>query len=224
MIAVRAWCGRGSDAVRVGRGAGWQSVFDGGYPPALLGEVGLVGTELVAVGCGGMSTTARLARIADLDAVRYIGTVVWPATYGPALGPEYVMNGLDTYWSAPVMAAAIEEANIHVVETASGVVGMTHVEPLGVDLVMWKVYVLPSEQSAGLGHALVSAAKDRARVRGCDLLTEYEISNKTVRGFYEREGFLPTQAPWEGAGAVWLRWRDTTGTEHGPAPAPAPAR
>lgn len=153
-----------------------------------------------------MSTRVRRALPEDIDAVRYVGISTWPSTYGTIKGPRYVMEGLDTYWSVDMIRAAIEAGNIDVTVTSKGVVGMMEVGCLDEVLVMWKLYVLPSEQGSGLGHSLVDAAKDRARDRGCDLLTEYEPENSSAGEFYAREGFEPTDAPWPGTKAVWLRW------------------
>ncbi len=152
-----------------------------------------------------MTPSIRRATPDDLDAVRFIGVRTWPSTYGPRLGPRYVMRGLDEHWSVQAIAAALAAGRIDVAETADGVVGMAEVGDLGEDLVLWKLYVTPSAQGSGLGHDLVAAAKDRARQGGRDLLTEYEPANDVVRGFYLREGFEDMEAPWPGA--VWLRWR-----------------
>lgn len=92
------------------------------------------------------------------------------------------------------------------VESAEGILGVVHVEELGKELVMWKLYVLPNHQGQGVGGLLVSAAKDRARSAGKDLLTEFDRTNKRVRGFYLREGFSQALAPWPGTDAIWLRW------------------
>lgn len=152
-----------------------------------------------------MTSTIRRATPDDLDAVRFLGVCTWPATYGPRLGARYVMRGLDEYWSAEAIGTALDAGRIDVAETSDGVVGMAEVDDLGDDLVLWKLYVMPSAQGSGLGHELVAAAKDRARRSGRDLLTEYEPANEVVRGFYLREGFEDMEAPWPGA--VWLRWR-----------------
>lgn len=154
-----------------------------------------------------MINRVRRARTEDLDGVRYVGVSTWPVTYGTINGARYVMEGLDSYWSAEAIRAAIDAGNIDVAETSQSVVGMTEVESLGEDLVMWKLYVVPSEHGSGLGHALVDAAKERARERGCDLLTEYEPENSTVGAFYAREGFDHREPPWPNSKAVWLRWR-----------------
>ncbi|MDO5644071.1 MAG: GNAT family N-acetyltransferase [Dermabacter sp.] len=158
-----------------------------------------------------MSITIRLARLEDLDAVRYIGFSTWPATYGAIKGARHVVEGLDTHWNTSAMSEAIAAGGIDVAEGPHGVVGMSEVDSLGEDLVMWKLYVLPSEHGTGIGAALVNAAKDRARERGCDLLTEYEPANAGAGGFYAKQGFQPTAAPWPGSTAMWLRWRDPRG-------------
>lgn len=154
-----------------------------------------------------MSISIRRAQPEDLDAVRFIGFSTWPATYGAIKGASHVVEGLDTHWNTSVMSGAIDAGNIDVAEGTHGVVGMSEVDSLGEDLVMWKLYVLPSEHGTGIGAALVDAAKDRARERGGDLLTEYEPANARVGGFYAKQGFQPTEAPWPGSTAVWLRWR-----------------
>ena len=156
-----------------------------------------------------MTITIRTAVPEDVAGVRYVGTVCWPATYGPLKGAGYVMAGLDEFWSAEAITTAIAAGHVDVAESGDGVVGLVHVEELGADLVMWKLYVLPDSQHHGVGSCLVRAAKDRARAEGRDLLTEYEPSNERVRGFYLREGFTSTAAPWPGTDAVWLRWSPT---------------
>ncbi|MGO2750409.1 MAG: GNAT family N-acetyltransferase [Pseudoclavibacter sp.] len=154
-----------------------------------------------------MTVTVRCARPEDVADVRFVGLVAWPATYGPLKGRAYVLAGLDEYWNAEAISAAIQSGDIDVAEEGGEIIGMTHVEALGEDLVMWKLYVLPDQQHRGVGRSLVDAAKARARARGGDLVTEFEPSNEKVRGFYQREGFDTTAAPWPGTDAVWLRWR-----------------
>lgn len=166
-----------------------------------------------------MTFIVRPALPADVHDVRFVGIVTWPATYGPINGAAYVIDGLDTYWNAQVILAAIEDGAIDVAESADGrILGMTHVEELNVrDLVMWKLYVLPDEQRTGVGRALVDAAKHRAQIHGGDLVTEFDPANERVRGFYHRHGFASTPAPWPGTNAVWLRWNG----DQEPAPHPA---
>lgn len=154
-----------------------------------------------------MSIRVRRAVAEDVHSVRFIGISTWPVTYGPLNGPRYVTDGLDTYWSADTIRSALEAGTIDVAEGPHGLVGMTEVDELEDALIMWKLYVVPSQQGAGIGRRLVGVAKARARERGCDLLTEHEPENTAAGAFYAREGFTPTDAPWPGTNAVWLRWR-----------------
>lgn len=155
-----------------------------------------------------MTFKVRPALPTDVHGVRFVGLVTWPATYGPLNGAEYVVKGLDEYWNAPVTLAAIESGAIDVAESSDGkIIGMTHVEEFNApDLVMWKLYVLPNRQHMGVGRALVDAAKERARGHGGDLITEFDATNEVVRGFYQREGFVSTPAPWPETNAVWMKW------------------
>ncbi|PWH05870.1 GNAT family N-acetyltransferase [Brachybacterium endophyticum] len=154
-----------------------------------------------------MSIRIRRAVTADLPAVRFVGVAVWPPTYGAVKGAQYVMGGIDSYWNAEEIGAGIAAGRIDVAEDSGRVIGMTEVDELHDDLVLWKLYVLPSEQGSGVGHALVGSAKERARSHGCDLLTEYDPQNSRAATFYAREGFIATEPPWSGNAAVWLRWR-----------------
>lgn len=154
-----------------------------------------------------MSVVIRTATPDDQNGVRYVGVLAWPATYGQICGPEYVMNGLDEYWSATAIADATASGGLIVAESAGAIVGVAHVEAVGPDLVLWKLYVVPSDQRTGVGRTLVGEVKDRARAHGGDLITEFDARNEQVRSFYTREGFEPAPPLWPGTGAVWLAWR-----------------
>lgn len=152
----------------------------------------------------------RRAKPADVDAVRMVGVVTWPPTYGPLHGTGYVMRGLDDYWNAPAIADAVDAGAVDVAEVQDEIVGMTHVEPLGDDLVMWKLYVVPDAQGSGAGRALIDAAKARATRARRHLLTEHDPANARASAFYARHDFEPTAPPFAGTDAVWLRWRQPT--------------
>jgi len=153
-----------------------------------------------------MASSVRLATADDLDAVRFIGIATWPPTYAAQRGPRFVVANLDEYWNAEVMSAAIAAGSVYVAEVDDAVVGMSQMEDLGNDVVLWKLYVLPEHHGEGHGRALIDAAKAHARARGRSLLTEYDRSNAVVAGFYAAQGFVPTPPPWPSTDTVWLRW------------------
>lgn len=159
------------------------------------------------VSVSAMNLLVRLATEADAAAVRYIGFATWPQTYGPIAGAAYVVNGLDTYWSAASVEAAIGDGNIYVAVDRNEVVGMSQVDLLDGDLVMWKLYVLPALQGRGVGSALLLAVKERARNEGRGLLTEYVAANEHAGAFYRSHGFAALGAPDTPLDAVWMRCR-----------------
>ncbi|WP_150956191.1 GNAT family N-acetyltransferase [Microbacterium testaceum] len=158
-----------------------------------------------------MPSTVRPATADDLAAVRLVGILSWPPTYGPSRGAGFVVAGLDRYWSDEAIGAAIHEGRIDVACHEGEVVGMAEIDRLDDDVVLWKVYVIPEHQHRGIGRRLVDAAKSRARAIDGDLVTEYDNGNAVVRGFYLREGFVDDPAPWPGTDAVWMRWSSPAG-------------
>lgn len=155
-----------------------------------------------------MQIDIRQATLDDITDVRYVGICAWPPTYGPIYGPKYVVDGLDEYWSDAAIRNDITAGQIDVAVIDGRCVGVSQVAPLDSDLVLWKLYVLPEFQRAGVGRRLMDAAKERARAQGCDLLTEYASRNARVGQFYRRQGFTETDDPWGGSDAVWMRYHE----------------
>ena len=154
-----------------------------------------------------MNAALRKAWPGDEELVRFVGFATWPSTYGPAKGARFVTRGLDHYWNHQSIHASIAAGHIDVVTSGDEISGMVEVAELDDALVMWKLYVVPWAQGQGLGAALVSAAKERARAASFDLYTEHEPENTAAALFYQRQGFQPTDAPWTGTDAIWLLWR-----------------
>lgn len=152
-----------------------------------------------------MSVAVRLATEADLGAVRFIGFATWPPTYAPIAGVEYVVSGLDEYWNAESIRAAILSGNVYIAVDNDDVVGMSEVAALDGELVMWKLYVLPGRQRSGVGRALLDAVKRRAAEEDRPLLTEYVAANTSARSFYRSHGFIELAPPSSPLDAVWLR-------------------
>lgn len=153
-----------------------------------------------------MDVLVRVAGEEDLAEVRYIGFATWPPTYGDITGAAYVVGGLDEYWSAAAMAAAIGAGNVYVAEVGERIVGMTQVEHLGADLVMWKLYVLPEYQGTGAGRALLGEVKARAVAEGRALVTEHVAANARAGAFYLSQGFVVTETAKTPLDSVWMRF------------------
>ncbi len=154
---------------------------------------------------GVMSVAVRLATESELVAVRFIGFATWPQTYAPIAGVDYVVSGLDEYWNAESIRAAIRSGNIYIALDSDEVVGMSEVAMLNGDLVMWKLYVLPGRQRSGVGRALLDAVKQRAANENKSLLTEYVAANTRAGSFYRSQGFIELKPPASPLDSVWLR-------------------
>ncbi|NGN69479.1 GNAT family N-acetyltransferase [Streptomyces sp. A7024] len=140
------------------------------------------------------SITIRDAVPADAPAVREVGLVTWPPTYGPIMGDAYVADGLERYWGLDFIERLIAEGRVSVAATADGaVVGMTSVSP-GEDgiPVMWKLYVHPDHHGKGVGSALLRAAFARAARTSDRLRLDVLDGNDAAHAFYKAKGFRET--------------------------------
>ena len=60
------------------------------------------------------------------------------------------------------------------------------------------VYVVPGRRGEGIGSALLRAAEDRLRERGCEaFFLEVLAANEEARRFYRREGYEPHRVQFE---------------------------
>lgn len=137
----------------------------------------------------------RVADDADLDAVLAVGHATWPPTYEPIAGAEYVRAGLAKWWSPESTLVAIRNGRVLVAGPGpdpSDVQGMAAYSFDDDALIIWKLYVLPSAQGAGLGAALMRAVEAAVLPETRVLRLAFLDGNDAARGFYERQGFRVT--------------------------------
>lgn len=158
-----------------------------------------------------MTSIVRRAGAADVPAVQRVGLLTWPTTYLPFTPPEFVLDGLATWWSRESVRAAVDRDVTFVAERDGVVIGMVTLGSDGCDSVIWRIYVVPAAQGDGAGRRLMDAAL--AAASGRDVLIEYVDGNDRARRFYERCGFVAERREESGAGpaTVWMRRRAAGG-------------
>lgn len=154
-----------------------------------------------------MAITIRQASHADLDAFRFVGFSTCPATYGPFAGPSFVAQQLDQWWSPERLKDPLERGDCLIATQDNTVLGVSEVGEYDGDLVMWKLYVLPSCQHKGIGQLLLDAVKQLATDRSRPLVTEYVAGNKRAGDFYRSQGFVDISTPASPLDSVWLRYK-----------------
>ena len=124
---------------------------------------------------------------ADAPALRALGEAVVPATYGP-LDAAYAEMMLREWWSTDGLAASLGRMP-HVVAEASGgeVVGVANLGHRDERTVMWKLYVHPGSQGAGIGSRLLAEVIALAGEE--PLWLEHVDGNEAAAAFYARHGF-----------------------------------
>lgn len=160
-----------------------------------------------AVGSSAMTEMeVRPATAADAPAIEHVGRETWPSTYAFA-GEDYIAHGLDSWWSEEAVLRGIEATRTFVAEVDGEVIGMGNIDLRREQPVIWKLYVLPSHQGTGAGHALMERLLAEAPL-GSEVLLEYSDGNARAAGFYLRHGFVeqrrdaPEVAEWPHQ--VWM--------------------
>ncbi len=134
----------------------------------------------------------RLARPEDLDGVLDVGRETWRTTYVPLAGEAFVREGLSRWWTAEGTLPAIADHRVWVAEVDGRIVGMAMYGIEDRTAHLWKLYVRPVYQGAGLGRALLDSVLEAIRHSADRVVLAYMDGNAAARIFYERMGFAET--------------------------------
>lgn len=136
----------------------------------------------------------RAVAAGDLAAVRAALIETWHATYDALYGAERVRE-ITARWHAPdiLAAQASETASTFLLAERGGtVLASTFASPIATEpgvVKLWRLYVRPGEQRAGVGTRLMEATF--ARLPGARRhRLEVEPANAKAIAFYERHGFV----------------------------------
>ena len=152
-----------------------------------------------------MSVKIRRAHQDDIEGIVSVGRQTWPTTYEFA-GAEYVADGLATWWSADAIKRSLEATTVLVADSGNAIVGTGNIDLRPETAVIWKLYVVPDAQGAGVGSALLTELVGVAGGRPVQI--EYTDGNARAARFYAAHGFVevrrePNDQPsWPDA--VWL--------------------
>ncbi len=153
----------------------------------------------------------RAAIPGDVDAVNQVGRRTWPSTYTNIAGADYVARGLARWWSHDGTLSAIEAGRVAVAVIDDAIVGMASVGPGDGFRIIWKLYVMPDQQGAGCGSALLAHVIDAARADGeTAIRLEYLDGNERAARFYAAKGFREVSREPDrdgGPDRVWVELR-----------------
>lgn len=139
----------------------------------------------------GVSYAVREARGGDLEPIRELGLVAFPATYAGIIEPELIQLLLAKWWTKDALIPSIRAGRAFVAEDKAGrLVGMCAYGPLDGVHVLWKLYVRPGEHGQGIGGALLTAAEERAREAGVPLRISFTEGNRFAAEFCERHAYV----------------------------------
>ena len=157
----------------------------------------------------------RPGTAADIPAFRALGEAVVPPTYGP-IDAAYAQRMLDEWWTPEVFATSLER-NAHLVAVRDGeVVALANLGRVSASYrdfpsvtedreVMWKLYVHPEHQGAGIGRRLL--AEIESMVEGDELWLEVVDGNQQAYDFYLGCGFDEVErvATDQWPADIWMR-------------------
>jgi GNAT superfamily N-acetyltransferase len=157
-----------------------------------------------------VTVALRRATDDDVEAIRRVGHGTWPSTYGFA-GEDYVETGLARWYSPGAVLESVRTTVTWVAEADAEVVGFGNVDLRGDPPTIWKLYVLPSQHSRGVGSALLEQLVASVPGDHGTVALEYVDGNERAGDFYARHGFVETRRePGEQPGwpdVVWVERR-----------------
>jgi ribosomal protein S18 acetylase RimI-like enzyme len=152
----------------------------------------------------------RPGTVADVPAMRALGTRAWRAAHEGPLTPRAIDDGIAEFWNEWSLGSAARSGRILVAERDGHVAGLLESDTMADGRpVVWKLSVAPEAQRAGIGRALLNAHLARLRADGAgELWLEHHEGNAAADAFCDAVGF-ERRGVEESAGArvVWRALR-----------------
>jgi len=151
------------------------------------------------------SVIPREATRADVPAIRDVARATWERDYPAVLNRESVADTVEEWYDADRLAADVDRGDAVVLVAErhprddandaddaddADVVGFVHAIVDGDCGTLLRAYVHPDARGEGVGRALVDAALDAFRDRGCDRAEAMVLArNDPGNAFYRSLGF-----------------------------------
>jgi ribosomal protein S18 acetylase RimI-like enzyme len=130
----------------------------------------------------------RPATADDVPAMRAVGVRTWQTTYAGVLPPAEVANGIAEFFNEYSLGAAVRSGRMLVAVRDGALVGLLESDrPDPARAVVWKLYVAPEAQGAGVGRALVE--RYLAASGAPEVGVEHDERNTAAAAFFEALGF-----------------------------------
>lgn len=137
-------------------------------------------------------TLIRLAEEADIPGIQAVARVAWEHTYKDIMRPQTRSHFLDEFYNYDALAKALDvrPGGIWVAVEDRSIIGFIQIVPMldGSGLELTRLYVLPSCQRRGVGHALFSCVVDAYPASTWWALVERD-DHKAV-SFYLKQSFV----------------------------------
>lgn len=143
--------------------------------------------------------TIRAATEADFPVIAALAGRIWRTCFGDLISPAQLEYMLAWRYTPEAMQAATADGAMRylLAEVDGRPVGYA-ADGAGAAPREWKLhqlYVVPEQQGAGLGRALMAAVEERARRHGATtLVLTVNKRNERARRIYERAGFTVREA------------------------------
>jgi ribosomal protein S18 acetylase RimI-like enzyme len=132
----------------------------------------------------------RLATAADVPALRALGVAAWHDAHDGVLPPAVVEAGIAEWWNEYSLGAACRDGRMLVATRGGRAVGLLEFDRMADGRpVVWKLYVAPGAQRAGIGRALLQRHVAGLRGAADAVWLEHYEANTGAAAFYERLGF-----------------------------------
>jgi ribosomal protein S18 acetylase RimI-like enzyme len=154
----------------------------------------------------------RAATADDVPALRDVGIRAWQAAYAGILPPAEVSGGIAEFFNSYSLGAAVRSGRMLVAVRDRALVGLLESDrPDPARAVVWKLYVAPEAQRAGVGRALLE--RYLAAAGAPEVAVEHDERNAAAGAFFARLGFAVVEVEDAGGVRTVRRARRLTGAD-----------
>lgn len=133
----------------------------------------------------------RKATLTDIQAIRDLVDITWPASYSSIITHEQIQRMLEVLYHPELLKNQIQDPAHHIIllENKQQLLGYAHGIVEGNSMKLSKIYFLPEYQGKGYGKILLQHMENKATEQGICRMTLNVNRQNPALSFYKKMGY-----------------------------------